>query len=60
LDTVGLLWGPTFEQLETQLLEKIRAEGAFPANASRSLGMDEHACRRAIEDYFGQTEDPAD
>ena len=58
LDTVGLLWGPTFEQLESQLLEKIRAQGAFPANASRSLGTDEQACRKAIEDYFEQTEDP--
>jgi MEMO1 family protein len=58
LDGVGLLWGPTFEQMESQLHEKLRAQGAFPANASISLGKDEAACRQAIESYFKQTEDP--
>src|SRR5688500_18510262 len=40
LDSVGLLWGPTFEQLEAKLLEKLRTQGAFPANASSALGTD--------------------
>jgi len=58
LDDVGLLWGPTFERLETQLKEKIEAERAFPATASRTMGDTEEACRAAIEDYFAQTEAP--
>lgn len=58
LDKVGLLWGPTFEQLEQQLHDRIRSEGAFPANSSNSLGADVASCRAAIEGYFEQTEDP--
>lgn len=58
LDQLGLLWGPTFEKLENELHEKVRAEGAFPASASVALGQDEAACRQAIEGYFAETEDP--
>ncbi|MHC4826729.1 MAG: AmmeMemoRadiSam system protein B, partial [Planctomycetota bacterium] len=58
LDEVGLLWGPTFERLETKLKEKIQADRAFPATASRSLGDTADACREALEDYFEQTEAP--
>ncbi len=58
LDKVGLLWGPTFEKLESELHEKIKADGAFPASASVSLGQDADAAREAIESYFDQTEDP--
>lgn len=58
LDSLGLLWGPTFEQLEAQLQEKLRVQGAFPANASISMGKDAEACRAAIEAYFEQAEDP--
>jgi AmmeMemoRadiSam system protein B len=58
LDKLGLLWGPTFEQLESQLHEKLRSRGAFPPNASMSMGADEAACRKAIDEYFAQTENP--
>ena len=58
LDNVGLLWGPTFEQLESQLHDKLRVQGVFPANASISMGKDAAACRETIESYFSQTEDP--
>ena len=58
LDGLGLLWGPTFEKLETQAQERLQTQGAFPANASLALGQDADACRRAIEGYFEQTEDP--
>lgn len=58
LDRVGLLWGPTFERLETELREKLRAEGAFPVRASVAMGKTEQECRGAIEGYFEQTEDP--
>lgn len=58
LDGLGLLWGPTFEKLETDAQETLRANGAFLANANTALGKDDAACRKAIEDYFAQTEDP--
>jgi len=58
LDGVGLLWGPTFEQLEAAVQDKLRAQGSFPANASLALGTDAESCRAAIEGYFNQTDDP--
>ncbi len=58
LDAIGLLWGPTFEHLEEQVQQKIKTQGAFPANASLSLGTTEAACREALDEYFNQTEDP--
>jgi AmmeMemoRadiSam system protein B len=58
LDQVGLLWGPTFEKMESDLHEKIKTSGVFPATASIALGQDEATCRKAIEGYFNETEDP--
>jgi AmmeMemoRadiSam system protein B len=58
LDEVGLLWGPTFERLETEQKNKLRAEQAFPATASRSMGETAAECRKAIDDYLAQTDPP--
>lgn len=58
LDRLGLLWGPTFEQLESERWEKLQAEGAWPIRGSGTLGENEAACRAALEEYFDQTEDP--
>lgn len=58
LDRVGLLWGPTCEQMEAALLEKIRAHQAFPVMASGTLGKDADAVRKAIDEYYQQAEDP--
>jgi len=58
LDDAGLLWGPTFERIEDDLKERLRAQGAFPASASKSMGDTEQECRKAIDQYFEQTEDP--
>ena len=58
LDHAGLLWGPTFERLEGDLRDRLRAQGAFPATTSRSMGDTAQACRRAMDQYFEQTEDP--
>lgn len=58
LDTLGLLWGPTFERLEDELRDRVRAAGVYPMNSSASLGPDEAACRKALKDFFAQTEDP--
>jgi AmmeMemoRadiSam system protein B len=56
LDEVGLLWGPTFERLESRLKEKLKAERTFPATSSRAMGETTEACRQAIEGYLDQTE----
>ncbi len=58
LDRVGLLWGPTCERLEAELLEKVRTHQAFPPMASMSLGAEADAARKAIDGFFEQTEDP--
>lgn len=58
LDKLGLLWGPTFEQLEETAMERLKEAGAFPVLAAGSLGKNEAACRKQIEEYFEQTEDP--
>jgi len=58
LDRVGLLWGPTFEKLETECRNRLEESGVFPVSASGSLGKTEDECRRAIESYLEQTEDP--
>jgi hypothetical protein len=58
LDKVGLLWGPTYEQLEAALMDKVRGQAAFPAMSSASLGNDAAVCRKAIDGFFAQTEDP--
>ncbi len=58
LDGVGLLWGPTFDKLESDLKSSLEERGAFAAGASASMGQDDDTCRRRIESYFEQTEDP--
>jgi hypothetical protein len=58
LDSLGLLWGPTFERLEAERWQELEQAGAFPVRATQSLGEDAAACRTKIEEYFDQTEDP--
>jgi AmmeMemoRadiSam system protein B len=58
LDKVGLLWGPTFEELETKIKSTLASTGAFPVRSSQMLGKDEATCRAAIDEYLKQTEDP--
>ncbi|MBT8484635.1 MAG: AmmeMemoRadiSam system protein B [Phycisphaerales bacterium] len=58
LDTLGLLWGPTFEQMERARWDKLKEEGAFPPLATGSLGETAEACRETIKGYFDETEDP--
>jgi AmmeMemoRadiSam system protein B len=58
LDNHGLLWGPTFEQLESQRLASLQEAGVFPARTSTTLGDDDEACREALGSFFEQTEDP--
>jgi hypothetical protein len=58
LDQIGLLWGPTFERMEADLRQRLRARGAFPPNLSKTMGADATECRGAIERYFRETESP--
>jgi hypothetical protein len=58
LDEVGLLWGPTSEKMEAALLDKVRSTQTFPAMSSAALGADAAACRKAIDEFFNQTDDP--
>lgn len=58
LDKVGLLWGPTFEDLEKKKKAEIEGLGAYPLGAAASLGKDEATCRAAIDQWLEQTEDP--
>lgn len=58
LDTVGLLWGPTFEKLEGELKDRIEASGAFAIGASGMMGKTPEECREKIEEYFANAEDP--
>ena len=58
MDQLGLLWGPTFEELEQGVKDKIGEQGYFSINASQSLGGDEDSCRARLEGYFEETEDP--
>jgi len=58
LNDTGLLWGPTFEAMEKQRWAELQAEGAFPVRSSAMLGQSEAECRTAIEQWFGETDDP--
>lgn len=58
LDELGLLWGPNFERLESEALQRIKQEGFFPANSSNALGADEQQARETIKKFFDQTENP--
>jgi AmmeMemoRadiSam system protein B len=44
--------------MEADLLQKVQANQSFPPLASASLGTDADACRKALQGYFEQTEDP--
>lgn len=58
LDKVGLLWGPTFEELEKKKKAEIESLGAYPVGAAGSLGQDADSCRATLEKWLSETEDP--
>jgi AmmeMemoRadiSam system protein B len=58
LDRVGLLWGPTFEELESKRWTDLETAGALPPRVTSSLGESPDECRTTIAGYFEQTEDP--
>ncbi len=58
LDEMGLVWGPTFEKLETELKQRLLTEGYFPATVSKALGDDPEAIRNQLNQWIDETEDP--
>ncbi|MGI9012847.1 MAG: AmmeMemoRadiSam system protein B [Phycisphaerales bacterium] len=60
LDKMGLLWGPTFEEYEDQVKQKLCEHGAFPANAAGTMveDGDEAACIAQMDEWLAETEDP--
>ena len=55
MDKFGLLWGPTFEDYERQVAEKLTEHGAFPIRVSASLVQMAHQAAGGGE----PPEDPA-
>ncbi|MBT4530809.1 MAG: AmmeMemoRadiSam system protein B [Phycisphaerae bacterium] len=58
LDTCGLLWGPTATKLESETVERLINEGAFPIRSSGSLGNTKQECEEQLRKWFDETEDP--
>lgn len=58
LDRLGLLWGPTFERLESERWAQLSERGAFPPRASSTLGANADACRKQMDAWLDETEDP--
>lgn len=57
-DKVGLLWGPTFDELEGEAVARLEAEKVFPIGAAGALGEDPDTARSRIEQWLDETEDP--
>jgi|TARA_B100000959_G_C14994337_1_gene629476 hypothetical protein len=58
LDQVGLLWGPTMTQLESEKLAKLKEDNTFGIRTSASLGKNPEACKEQLDSWFQETEDP--
>ena len=58
LDESGLLWGPTFDRLEREAMERTRAAGAFPAAGSKFAGDTRDAAAARIGSLLADAEDP--
>ena len=57
LDESGLLWGPTFDRLESEAMERTRAAGAFPASGSKFAGDTREAATGRIGSLLAEAED---
>jgi len=57
LDDSGLLWGPTFDRLEREAMERTRAAGAFPASGSKFAGDTREAASERIGSLLSEAED---
>ncbi len=57
LDESGLLWGPTFDRLEREAMERTRSAGAFPASGSKFAGDTREAATQTIGSLLAAAED---
>ncbi|MBU3728461.1 MAG: AmmeMemoRadiSam system protein B [Phycisphaerales bacterium] len=57
LDESGMLWGPTFERLEREAMDKARAAGALPATGSKLAGETRDAAEARISALLADAED---
>lgn len=57
LDESGLLWGPTFDRLESEAMERTRAARAFPASGSKFAGDTSEAASQRIAGLLASAED---
>lgn len=58
LDEIGMLWGPTYEEIERRLREKFHAQGAIPAPQSGLWGQTAEQCRERLQSLLAAAEDP--
>ncbi len=58
LDELGLLWGPTAEDLEQARREEIQSDGCLPMRQSGMLGESEDECRATLDTWMKEAEDP--
>lgn len=57
LDESGLLWGPTFDRLEREAMDRTRTAGAFPASGSKFAGDTREAASERIGALLQEAED---
>ena len=57
MDSLGLLWGPTAEQLEQEKLQQLKDSGFFPVGASASMGNTPEECAQRMDHWLEQVED---
>jgi len=58
LDEVGLLWGPTMSTLENNKLAQLKKDNTFGIRTTDSLGATPEECKKQLESWFKETEDP--
>ena len=55
MDARGLIWGPTFKQLEADKKIALSERGAFPIRGTGPLGSDTDAIRKQFDHWLEQT-----
>lgn len=58
LDEVGLLWGPTLTALEDEKLSQLVKDNSFGIRTTAALGKTPEECKKQLESWFQDTEDP--
>ncbi|MDA1007781.1 MAG: AmmeMemoRadiSam system protein B [Planctomycetota bacterium] len=57
LDEAGLVWGPTMEGFEKEMLREVRELGAIPLGAAGSFGADADKARETMSALLAAAED---